>query len=198
MRPTPASRARASSSSDLLLPCMTRRAGRHAGRQGHVQLAAGGDVEPHPLLVGQPGHGRAQEGLGGVGHAVAPGRHGLAAAGPQMRPRRRRTAASRTARPARPGRRRRRRDGRRPPAGPSWGAARCRALVGRAPGDVACAETRHAQGPVAGARRSDGTGLRRRPRHVGATSTPGRSPRAGRDRWRAPRAPPRRATGGPG
>ena len=53
--------------------------GRDAGRQGDVQLAAGCHVEVHAFLVGQLGHGSAQEGLGGVGHAVAPGGHGLSA-----------------------------------------------------------------------------------------------------------------------
>ena len=84
MRPTPASRAAASSSVDLLLPCRTRRAGGHAGGEGDVQLAAGGDVEVHALLVGQPGHGPAEEGLGGVGHPVAPGRDRLPTGAAQM------------------------------------------------------------------------------------------------------------------
>ena len=69
----------ASSSVDLLLPCRTSRSGGHAGRERDVELATGGDVEVHALLVGQPGHGPAQEGLGGVGDAVAPGRDRLAA-----------------------------------------------------------------------------------------------------------------------
>ena len=56
----------------------------HAGGQGHVQLPARGDVEPHALLVGQARHGRAQKGLGGIGDAVPPGGHRLAAARPQV------------------------------------------------------------------------------------------------------------------
>ena len=47
--------------------------GRNAGGQGHVQLAAGGHVEVHPLFVREARHRQAQEGLGGVGHAVAEG-----------------------------------------------------------------------------------------------------------------------------
>ena len=93
--------------SDLLLPCSTSRSAGHAGGQGHVHLATGGHVEAHAFLVGQPGHGPAQEGLGGVGHAVTPGGDRLAAAVRADGPRRRRTAACRTARPARPGRPRR-------------------------------------------------------------------------------------------
>ena len=49
-----------------------------------MQLAAGGDVEVHALLVGEPGHGHAQERLGGVGDAVGERGHGLAAAGPEV------------------------------------------------------------------------------------------------------------------
>ena len=96
MRPTPAPRARASSASDLLLPCSTSRPPGTPAAQGDVQLAAGGDVEPHPLLVGEPGHRQAQKGLGGVGDAVAPGGHGLPAARAGGGPRRRRTAGCRT------------------------------------------------------------------------------------------------------
>ena len=58
--------------------------GRDAGRQGHVHLAAGGDIETEPLLVGQTGHGQAQECLGGIGDTVTPCLAGLATAGPQM------------------------------------------------------------------------------------------------------------------
>ena len=49
-----------------------------------MELTTGGDVEVHALLVGQPGHGSAQEGLGGVCHTVAPGRDGLPAGAAQM------------------------------------------------------------------------------------------------------------------
>ena len=44
-----------------------------------MQLAARRDVEVHALFVGQPGHGAAQEGLGGVGDTVPPGRDRLTA-----------------------------------------------------------------------------------------------------------------------
>ena len=52
---------------------------RHAGREGHVELAARRDVEVHARVVGQAGHGSAQEGLGGVHDTLAPGGHGFAA-----------------------------------------------------------------------------------------------------------------------
>ena len=54
------------------------------GGQGHVELPAGGDVEAHALVVGQSGHGQAEEGLGGVGHAVAPRLDRPAAPFPQV------------------------------------------------------------------------------------------------------------------
>ena len=53
--------------------------GRHARGQRDVQLAAGGDVEVHALLVDEPGHRQAQERLAGVAHAVAERGDGLAA-----------------------------------------------------------------------------------------------------------------------
>ncbi len=68
----------------LVVAVQDEAVGGHAGGEGHVELAAGGDVEAHALLVGQAGHGHAQERLGGVGHAVAPGRHRLAAGGAQV------------------------------------------------------------------------------------------------------------------
>ena len=49
-----------------------------------MELAAGGHVEAHALLVGEAGHGPAQERLGGVGHPVAPRRHRLATAPAEM------------------------------------------------------------------------------------------------------------------
>ncbi len=52
---------------------------RDTGGERDVELTAGSHIEVHALLVGQPGHGAAQERLGGVGDAVAPGRDGLAA-----------------------------------------------------------------------------------------------------------------------
>ena len=52
---------------------------RDAGRQRDVELATGGDIEAHALLMDQPGHGPAQERLGGVGDAVAPGGDRVAA-----------------------------------------------------------------------------------------------------------------------
>ena len=58
---------------------------RHAGGESHMELARGRDVEGHALIVGQPGHGPTEEGLGGVGHAVSPGLDRLAAASPQVR-----------------------------------------------------------------------------------------------------------------
>ena len=50
-----------------------------------MELAAGGDVEVEPLLVGQAGHRPAQERLRRVGGAVGEGGGGLPAAGPQVR-----------------------------------------------------------------------------------------------------------------
>ena len=83
---TPAVIAWRSSSTLLLLPCKTQPIGGHAGRQRDVQLAAGGDVEQQPLLVGEPGHRPAQERLGGVHDtAAAERRDRLAAAGAQVR-----------------------------------------------------------------------------------------------------------------
>ena len=74
-----------SSSSDLLLPWTTRRSAGTPADEGDVQLAAGGDVEQQALLVGEAGHGQAQEGLRGVDDvAVAEDVDGLAAAGPQV------------------------------------------------------------------------------------------------------------------
>ena len=58
--------------------------GRHAGGQGGVQLAAGRHVEAHALFVHEPRHRRAQERLGGVGHAFAPGRRACRQRAPQM------------------------------------------------------------------------------------------------------------------
>ena len=96
MRPTPRSRAGGQLVGRLVVAVQDQPLGGHAGREGDVELAARRDVEVHALLVGQPGHGPAEEGLGGVGHAVAPGRRpppGRRGAGG---PRRRRTAACRT------------------------------------------------------------------------------------------------------
>ena len=49
-----------------------------------MQLAAGRHVDVHALLVGERGHGLAEEGLRRVGHAVAEGVDRLAAPGPQV------------------------------------------------------------------------------------------------------------------
>ena len=49
-----------------------------------MQLAAGGDVEVHALLVGEARHGDAEEGLGRVGDATGEGGDGLAAAVAQV------------------------------------------------------------------------------------------------------------------
>ena len=68
----------------LVVAVQDQPVGRDAGRQRDVQLAAGGHVEVHPLLVDQPCHGQAQERLGGVGHPVAEGGHGLAAPGAEV------------------------------------------------------------------------------------------------------------------
>ena len=84
MRPTPGVEGPGQLVVGLVVAVQDQAVGGHAGGQGHVQLAARGHVEVHALLVGQPGHGHAQERLGRVGHAVAEGGHRLAAAGPQV------------------------------------------------------------------------------------------------------------------
>src|SRR5581483_4777348 len=58
---------------------------REAGREGDVELAAGGDVEVEAFLGYQPDHRPAKEGLSGVGHAVgAESGDVLPAANPQV------------------------------------------------------------------------------------------------------------------
>ena len=85
MRPTPCSSAVASSSRRLVVAVQDRGARRGTpADERDVELAAGRDVEVHTLLVGEPGHGPAQEGLRGVGDTVAPGRHRLPAGVAQM------------------------------------------------------------------------------------------------------------------
>ena len=69
----------------LVVAVHRARARRHPGREDDVQLAAAGDVEQHPLVVGQAGHRPAEERLGRVGRALVPERvDGLAAAGPEV------------------------------------------------------------------------------------------------------------------
>ena len=51
---------------------------------GHEELATGGYVEVHALLVGQSGHGTTEERLGGIGHAVSKGSDGLPAPSPEV------------------------------------------------------------------------------------------------------------------
>ena len=70
--------------SDLLLPWRTSRSAGTPADERHVELAARRHIEVHALLVGQAGHGTAEEGLGGVGDPVAPGRHRLSAGVAQM------------------------------------------------------------------------------------------------------------------
>ena len=140
--------------------------GGHAGGERDVELAAGGHVEVHALLVGEAGHGQAQERLGGVGDAVAEGGDRLAAAGPQVGlvvdEQRRAEALGQVEQVA---------------------AADRQPAVGADRGGVG------QQVSAAASRRV----IARRP-----TSTPGRTRRAGRGRWRGRCGPPRRATGGPG
>ncbi len=58
---------------------------RYAGRQRHVEFAAGGDVEQQPLVVGELRHRSAQERLGGIDHPFAPeGANRFTAAGAQV------------------------------------------------------------------------------------------------------------------
>src|SRR5947199_256076 len=58
--------------------------GRHSCSQGHVQLATGGHVEVHALVVHEAGHGPAEEGLAGVRHPRPEGGHRLPAPGPEV------------------------------------------------------------------------------------------------------------------
>ena len=59
--------------------------GRHGGGQGHVELAARGDVDVHALLVHELGHRLAQERLGGVGDPVTEALHRLSTPSPEVR-----------------------------------------------------------------------------------------------------------------
>ena len=52
--------------------------------ESDMELPAGCDVEVHPLVLSQTGHGAAQESFGGVGDAVAPRRDRLPARMAQM------------------------------------------------------------------------------------------------------------------
>ena len=76
MRPTPASSAVRSSSRLLLLPWSTRALAGTPAVEGDVQLAARGHVEQQALLVGEAGHGQAEERLGGVDDVAAAERGG--------------------------------------------------------------------------------------------------------------------------
>ena len=100
--PTPARSASASSASDLALPCRTIRSGCEAGAEREVQLAAGGDVAPQPLLPRTARAPRCRErpwrrtrraSRRGRRRGRPPGRPARARAG---RPRRRRRRACRT------------------------------------------------------------------------------------------------------
>ena len=68
----------------LVVPVQHQALGRHPGREGDVHLSSAGHVEVHPLLVGQTGHGTAEERLARVGHALAEGGHRFAAPGPEV------------------------------------------------------------------------------------------------------------------
>ena len=70
----------------LVVAVERARARRDAGGERDVQLAAGGDVEQQPLVVGEPGHRSAEERLGGVDHPLVPERRDrLPAPGAQVR-----------------------------------------------------------------------------------------------------------------
>ena len=84
MRPTPASRARASSASDLLLPCRTRRSGGTPAARATCSSPPVATSRCRPSSWASWAIGRAEEGLGGIGHALAEGGHRLCAAGPQV------------------------------------------------------------------------------------------------------------------
>ena len=57
---------------------------RHSRREGDVQLTPRRDVKVHALFMSQPGHRLAEEGLGGVGHPISPGRHRLTTGATQV------------------------------------------------------------------------------------------------------------------
>ena len=57
---------------------------RHSRREGDVQLTPRRDIKVHALFMSQPGHRLAEEGLGGVGHPLSPGRHRLTAGATQV------------------------------------------------------------------------------------------------------------------
>jgi hypothetical protein len=61
--PTPATPRARSSATRLVVAVEHQPVGRHTGGQRHVELAAGGHVEQHALLVGQAGHGRHRNAL---------------------------------------------------------------------------------------------------------------------------------------
>jgi hypothetical protein len=70
----------------LVVAVHRARARRHPGGEDHVQLAAAGDVEQHPLLVRQSGHRPAEERLRRVRRVLVPeGVDGFTAAGAQVR-----------------------------------------------------------------------------------------------------------------
>ena len=56
----------------LVVAVQNQPLGGDTGGQRDVLLAARRHVEVHALFVGQPGHGAAQEGLGGIGDPVTP------------------------------------------------------------------------------------------------------------------------------
>ncbi len=58
--------------------------GRHAGRPGRRGALRPSTRRGTSPPRGQSGHGRAEEGLGGIGHPVAPGLDRLAAVGPEV------------------------------------------------------------------------------------------------------------------
>ena len=84
MRPTPASKAAGELVVGLVVAVEDQTGRGHAGRQGDVELASGRDVQPHAFFVDEPGHGQAEKRLGGIGDPVAPRRHGLATARPEV------------------------------------------------------------------------------------------------------------------
>ncbi len=84
IRPTPSERAAGQLLARLVVAVQHQVVGGDAGRERDVELSARRHVEVHALLVGQAGHLPAQEGLGGVGDTLPPGRDRLAAGVAQM------------------------------------------------------------------------------------------------------------------
>ena len=189
--PTDARRPRRSQlAGGLVVAVEDEAARRNARGEGDMELAAGGHVDVHALLMREAGHGQAQEGLAGVGHTVAEGGHGLPAAGTEVGlvvDEQRRAELGRQVTEIET---------------TDAEAAVCTDLraVGQEPSRDRTAHRPPQPVPVLGLK------MRARARQIarergggaGVTSPPGRRRRAGRGRWPDPCGRTRPATAGPG